>query len=236
MPPRVRVLVNQCDTHRLISTKYAPPSVLENLGLHPNVAHDLSEIDALTNQRVIAERGGDAGINQYELIFGVREAKVIDAAFSHRSDYGSRFNDSQRGAWYAGFTLETSAHEVAYHKARFLRNMRAKEPQQFDYQDFETDFRCEFDTLTEEERKSCLQPEPIPECYAASQALASILLEQGSQGLIYPSVRDPKNRMCLVCFRPALVANTRRAFVHRLAIDPGHRFDPPRDMEWVAAK
>jgi hypothetical protein len=234
LPTRARILIDRRDTHRLIPTKYAP-SVLENLGLPPEVAHNLSEIDALTNQRIIAERGGDTGINPYELIFGVREAKIIDAAFSHRSDYGGRFNGSQRGAWYAGFTLETSAHEVAYHKARFLRNLRAEEPQRFDYQDFETDFRGEFDALTEEERRSCLQLEPIPQCYTPSQALASILLEQGSLGLLYPSTRDPENGMCLVCFRPALVANTRRAFAYKMTIDPGHRFDPARDMEQLPA-
>ena len=184
MPPRARILIDQRDTHRLIPTKYAP-SVLEGLGLPTEVTHNLSEIDGLTNQRIIAERGGDTGINPYELIFGVREAKIIDAAFSHRSDYGGRFNGSQRGAWYAGFALTTSAHEVAYHKARFLRNVRAEESQRFDYQDFETDFRGEFDELTEEERRSCLQPEPIPQCYGPGQAIASLLLEQGSSGLLY---------------------------------------------------
>jgi hypothetical protein len=234
LPPRARVLIDRRDTHRLIPTKHAP-SVLENLGLPQEVVQNLSEIDALTNQRVIAERGGDTGINPYELIFGVREAKIIDAAFSHRSDYGCRFNGSQRGAWYAGFTLETSAHEVAYHKARFLRNVRSEGPQRFDYQDFETDFRGEFDALTKEECGSCLQPEPIPQCYAPSQALASILLEQGSLGLLYPSTRDPKNGMCLVCFRPALVANTRRAFAYRMTIHAGHRFDPAQNMEQLAA-
>jgi hypothetical protein len=210
--------------------------VLEDLGLPPEVTHNLREIDGLTNQRIIAERGGDTGINPYELIFGVREAKIIDAAFSHRSDYGGRFNGSQRGAWYAGFTLTTSAHEVAYHKARFLRNVRVEESQRFDYQDFETDFRGEFDELTEEEHRSCLQPEPIPQCYGPGQALASLLLEQGSSGLLYTSTRDPENGLCVVCFRPALVANTRRAFAYRMTIDPGRRFNPALDMVQLAVK
>ena len=235
MPPRARILLDQRDTHRLIPTKYAP-SVLEDLGLPTEVTHNLSEIDGITNQRIIAERGGDTGINPYELIFGVREATIIDAAFSHRSDYGGRFNGSQRGAWYAGFTLTTSAHEVAYHKARFLRNVRAEESQRFDYQDFETDFRGEFDELTEEERRSCLQPEPIPQCYGPGQALASLLLEQGSSGLLYPSTRDPENGLSVVCFRPALVANTRRAFAYRMTIDPGRRFNAALDMEQLAVK
>ena len=210
--------------------------MLEDLSLPPEATHNLSEIDGLTNQRIIAERGGDTGINPYELIFGVREAKIIDAAFSHRSDYGGRFNGSQRGAWYAGFTLTTSAHEVAYHKARFLRNVRVEESQRFDYQDFETDFRGEFDELTEEEHRSCLQPEPIPQCYGPGQALASLLLEQGSSGLLYTSTRDPENGLCVVCFRPALVANTRRAFAYRMTIDPGRRFNPALDMVQLAVK
>jgi hypothetical protein len=44
--------------------------------------------------------------------------------------------------------------------------------------------------------------------YAASQALAHQLLADGSNGVIYRSVRHPGSE-CLACFRPALVANVR---------------------------
>ena len=48
-----------------------------------------------------------------------------------------------------------------------------------------------------------------PRSYVASQALAERLLEAGSLGIVYPSVRDAGGT-CVACFRPPLVANVRR--------------------------
>ncbi|MGH6943479.1 MAG: RES family NAD+ phosphorylase, partial [Geminicoccaceae bacterium] len=47
-----------------------------------------------------------------------------------------------------------------------------------------------------------------PGSYLASQALAADLLEGGSAGIVYPSVRRAHGTN-LVCFRPALIANVR---------------------------
>ena len=55
-----------------------------------------------------------------------------------------------------------------------------------------------------------LQPGPIPACYAEPQRLAADLLEQGANGIVYPSVRRAGGT-CLACFRPALVYHVRRA-------------------------
>ena len=49
-----------------------------------------------------------------------------------------------------------------------------------------------------------------PDGYAASQRLARVLLEQGSAGIVYPSVREKGHGDCLSCFRPALVMNVRK--------------------------
>ena len=50
--------------------------------------------------------------------------------------------------------------------------------------------------------------------YVTSQALAEQLLEDGSLGVIYPSVRRAGGT-CVACFRPALVSNVRRARSYR---------------------
>jgi hypothetical protein len=44
----------------------------------------------------------------------------------------------------------------------------------------------------------------------SSQTLAEKLLESGSAGVIYPSVRHSRGT-CLACFDPKRVANVRRA-------------------------
>ena len=50
--------------------------------------------------------------------------------------------------------------------------------------------------------------------YVESQSLGESLLQQGSSGIVYPSVRR-KGGTCLACFRPALVNNVRKGARYR---------------------
>ncbi|MGB6870861.1 MAG: RES family NAD+ phosphorylase, partial [Acidobacteriaceae bacterium] len=214
---------DQAGTHRLIPAKFADKpgaSVLETLPLPAHVLADLSELDAATNERKIAERGGNPAIGPGELLFGVPEADIVNAAFTHPGPYGGRFHTAQRGAWYAGFELETSIAEVAFHRRRFLSDARIPGPLPFDYVEFLADFSGAFHTLSAAEQKDCLQPEPVPQCYGPSQAVATRLLFQGSNGIVYPSVRRPSGT-CIACFRPALVFHPRRNQHLRLTIESG---------------
>ncbi|MGH9619567.1 MAG: RES family NAD+ phosphorylase, partial [Bryobacteraceae bacterium] len=73
------------------------------------------------------------------------------------------------------------------------------------YDDWLANFRAEFHALDPPEKfAEFLKPEPVPQCYAASQTLARRLLEEGSNGLVYPCVRC-RGAECIACFRPALV-------------------------------
>lgn len=202
----------------MIPAKYGTESVLENLPLPAEVLADLSELDAATNERKIAESGGNGAIGPGELLLGVPEAHIVNAAFSHPGPYGGRFHSSQRGAWYAGIEIETSFAEVAFHKRRFLRDGRIQGRHVFDYTDFLANFSGWFHTLDVAELESCLQPDPVPRCYAASQALANKLLFEGSNGIVYPSVRHVSGT-CIACFRPALVFNPRRGLQYQLTVE-----------------
>ena len=55
--------------------------------------------------------------------------------------------------------------------------------------------------------------------YVASQTLAEQLLEGGSLGLVYPSVRR-RGGTCIACFRPSVVANVRKSFRYKLVCSP----------------
>jgi hypothetical protein len=46
------------------------------------------------------------GIGVRELLFGVPYYRVVNAAFTHAHPLGSRFNDPERGAWYAAFEIK----------------------------------------------------------------------------------------------------------------------------------
>jgi RES domain-containing protein len=216
----VVVPVSLRDTHRLIPAKYAEKSVLEKLQLDLQVIHDLSELDAVTNERKIAEAGNSPSIGPQELLYGVPEAHIINAAFTHAGPDGGRFNNRGRGAWYAGEHLVTAQAEVAFHRERFLADSRITEPIVSEYQDFLADFSGKFHELDSNERKACLQPDPVPHCYAPGQALAASLLSIGSNGILYPSVRV-SGETCIACFRPALVNNPRRGDLMRLRIKAG---------------
>ena len=185
------------------------------LSLPPEVLANLSELDAATNERTIAERGGNSAIGPGELLYGVPEAHIVNAAFTHHGQHGGRFHSSQRGAWYGGVELETSVAEVAFHKRRFLEDARLTGQYTFDYRDFLADFSGQFHYLDSNESQSYLQPD-----HWASQALANALLHAGSNGIVYPSVRHASGT-CIACFRPALVFHPRRGQGYRITLRPG---------------
>jgi hypothetical protein len=212
--------VDQAGTHRLIPAKYGAESVLESLPLPSDVLADLSELDAATNERKIAENGGNTAIGPGELLLGVPDAHIVNASFTHPGPFGGRFHGPQRGAWYSGFEIETSIAEVGFHKRRFLADGRIQGQHAFDYIDFLADFSGLFHTLDASERKSCLRPDPVPACYSAPQAIANKLLFEGSNGIVYPSVREPAGT-CIACFRPALVFHPRRGQRYRLKVETG---------------
>ncbi|MBB5331236.1 hypothetical protein HDF14_004880 [Edaphobacter lichenicola] len=113
--------------------------------------------------------------------------------------------------------METSFAEVAFHKRRFLQDTRITAALTFDYQDFLAGFSGVYSHLDPHEIETCLLPEPVPECYAPVQALADLLLHAGSNGVVYPSVRNLGGN-CVACFRPALVYNPRRGKQYQLMV------------------
>lgn len=200
--------VLQDDTHRLIPARYTDrdESVLTRLSDDSAELQALFELEGATNDRLLGEAGLLPGISVRELVFGIPCAHIINAAFTHANPLGSRFNGSTRGAWYAGFLRATSESEVAYHKGKELQEVRWEEPESFSYVDFLADFRGEFHDIRGDKRfADCLDKNS----YQASQRLASELLDDGSAGVVYPSVRH-RGGICIACFRPALVNNVRK--------------------------
>ena len=200
--------LRQDDTHRLIPTKYIGQgeSVLARLTADDADLDHLLELEGATNDRLLGEAGLLPGISVHELVFGISYAHIVNAAFTHAHPSGSRFNLSDRGAWYAAFALRTAQAEVAFHKTQELQEIDWQEQEVTTYADYLADFRAEFHDIREDKLfANCLDPAS----YASSQTLARDLLKQGSVGIVYPSVRH-NGGTCLVCFRPALVINVRR--------------------------
>jgi RES domain len=205
VPPVRRV--HQIDSHRLIPSKYLPngDSVLTLIANDEEHLAAIFELDAATNDRLRGIAGLLPGIGPDELLADVPLASVVNATFCHAHPLGSRFNGPDRGAWYAGFELETSQAEVAFHKSVALAEIGWPD-ESVTYDDFLADFNADFHDLRGAAGfRSCL----APDSYIASQAVAESLLQERSLGVVYPSVRR-RGGACLACFRPALVTNVRR--------------------------
>ena len=205
MLPHVSRLL-QDDTHRLIPSAYDEETVLHRLTTDSDELIALFELEGATNERLLGEAGLLPGITVRELVFGVSYSHIVNAAFTHAKPLGSRFNGPERGAWYAAFSLETAGIEVAFHKSEELQEINWQEKEIFLYADFLADFRGEFhDIRGDSDFAKCLDPDS----YATSQELARELLDKGSAGIVYPSVRH-SGGICIACFRPALVNNVRK--------------------------
>jgi len=200
--------LRQDDTHRLIPTKHIGEgeSVLGRLTADDADLDHLLELEGATNDRLLGEAGLLPGISVHELVFGISYAHIVNAAFTHAHPSGSRFNLSDRGAWYAAFALATAQAEVAFHKAQELQEINWQPEEVTTYADYLGDFRADFhDIRGDKSFAICLDPAS----YASSQILARELLKEGSAGIVYPSVRH-NGGTCLAGFRPALVINVRK--------------------------
>jgi hypothetical protein len=205
--------LRQFDTCRLIPSRFADAedSVLAPLADNNDMLGDLFDLDNATNERLRGEYGGLPGIGVDELVFGVPNFRIINAAFTYARPEGNRFSDAERGAWYCAFEPETALAEIVFHKT-----VEYQEIDRFDdsvsYQTMLADFNASFHDLRDARGFARVLS---PDSYIASQQLAEQLLEAGSMGVIFPSVRR-QNGTNLACFRPALVGNVRKGRAYRL--------------------
>jgi hypothetical protein len=210
-------LVRQFDTHRLVPSCHLPRDESGLTAIADDDVHlqAIVELDAATNDRLRAESRMLPGIGPEELVFAVPHAAVINAAFCHAHPLGSRFSGPDRGAWYAAFDLATSQAEMGFHKSVQLAEIERFEDS-VTYDDYVADFSAGFHDLRRARGafRACLDPAS----YVASQALGERLLENGSLGVVYPSVRLAGGT-CVGCFRPALVMNVRRGRTYRFTWD-----------------
>ncbi|NKF21252.1 RES family NAD+ phosphorylase [Solimonas marina] len=205
-PPVRRV--QRRGTHRLIPTRMRPggDSVLARIADDDDHLAELFDLDHATNDRLLAENDLAPGIGVRELVFGIPNYRIINAAFCHPHPLGARFNGPERGAWYAAFELATSQAEVIFHKTVQLAEINRYDDE-VSYDDYHADIDAELHDLRDDRRCA---PYLKSDNYRASQALAEQLLDAGALGVVYPSVRRDGGT-CLACFRPALVTRVRRA-------------------------
>ena len=194
------ISINARDTCRLVPSLYPSTGILDRLAA-PEDLPFLIELESWTNDRISTELSLLHRIPKDEWVTGRPMSSVVMAAFCHPRIGGGRFNSADRGAWYASLDLATAHAEVIYHRTAELAEIGVFEAR-VEMRLYRANFKCRLHDVRAETDLH------HPTSYAASQAFARELLEAGSNGVIYRSVRRPGGE-CIACFRPRLVTNVR---------------------------
>jgi hypothetical protein len=191
---------------RLVPSRYPSVGIFDRIAT-PDDLDAITELEAWTNDRISTELGILNVLPRDEWVVGQPMASVVMAAFCHPRPGGARFSSADRGAWYAGRTIETSLAESVYHRTRELAEVGNFDTR-VQMRLYHADFRTRFHDIRANSRR--FDPLYDPDSYALSQQFARELLDDGSNGIVYRSVRHPEGE-CIACFRPKLVLNVRVA-------------------------
>ena len=191
-------------TCRLIPTRYPSVGLFDRVAT-PADLDAILELEAWTNDRISTELGMLHTVPRDEWVVGRPMASVVMAAFCHPRPGGGRFSSAERGAWYCARTIATALAESVYHRTAELVEVGHFETR-MQMRLFQADFRARFHDVRGPDRAFARFHRS--DDYGPPQALARELLESGSNGVVYRSVRHAGGQ-CLACFRPALVLNVR---------------------------
>jgi len=129
------------------------------------------------------------------------------ASFTHVNRKGSRFSDGSFGIYYAAGDLVTTIAETVFHFETFARD--SGDPPRME------DMRVLVGTVAEEFEDVAALPESRrsqgldPDDYGASQVYGRSLRDNGSMGVVYPSVRRAADT-CIGAFGPRAVGLPRQ--------------------------
>jgi RES domain len=193
------------DSTRLIPSRYPSVGVFDRV-TSPADLEAVLELESWTNDRLNTELGVLHLLPRDEWVVGVPMASVIMAAFCHPHPLGTRFSTPERGAWYGARAVETSIAESAYHRWREFQEIGVADARVV-ARLYRADFNASFHDVRHD---PAFRPLLDPDSYRASQEFGAQVLAAGSNGVVYPSVRDPGGE-CLACFRPRLVQHVRAA-------------------------
>ncbi|AXK44004.1 RES family NAD+ phosphorylase [Erythrobacter aureus] len=188
--------------HRLVASVYPPVSIFDEI-VEPHELETLFEIESMTNDR-LREDVGDLSLVPVEDRVTGPGATPIMAAFTHLNPHGGRFTTPAFGAYYAAVDIDTAVEETKHHRAAFLARTNTP-PIDIDMRCYVAKLDGDLDDLREGAPPAIYDPDD----YSVSQALAARLRAEGSNGLIYNSVRD-EGGTCVAVFRPRMLSDCRQ--------------------------
>lgn len=197
MPNEVNTVLPNWETlHRLVPSHFPPIDLFENVASADEL-EIVFAIESLTNDRLLEEVGNLALVPTEERISGPGSTPVM-AAFTHIA-IATRFTDgSEYGVYYGAKDLNTAFSETIYHREKFLS--ATNEP------DTELTMRCYINKVALElhDVRSDEFEYLYADDYSVSQQFAKEMRANGSNGLLYKSVRDEGGE-CVAAFKPKAV-------------------------------
>ncbi|MFO1322100.1 MAG: RES family NAD+ phosphorylase [Burkholderiales bacterium] len=181
---------------RIIPSRYPSVFLFDRVAA-PEDFDALYALEALTNDRVRDEVGRIELVAKEDRLFGPGTGAIM-AAFTHLNPDGSRFSDGSYGVFYAARQRETAIAETRHHHGRFLA-ATAEPPMHLSMRLYRVGLDTPLHDLRP--RKAPFVAAHDPESYAASRTLAATLRREGSNGVVYRSVRHDGGE-CVGLFKP----------------------------------
>jgi RES domain len=186
---------------RIIRSCYPPIDLFEDIA-DPADWPLILAAEQKTNPRLMETLGNIDLVPEHRRVAGAG-ASYLMAPFTHVStDRPSRFSDGSYGVLHVGREFETALFETIHHHARFMTDTN-------EVPGWTSQFRelLMNTTATLRDCRGLPPTDPVlsTDDYAASQRLGATLRTSGSDGVVYPSIRNPGGE-CAGLFYPDLAS------------------------------
>ncbi len=183
---------------RIIRSIYPPVDLFEDIA-DPADWPLVISAEQKTNPRIMRSVGNIDLVPPARRVGGAG-ASYLMASFTHVSpDRPSRFSPGHHGVLYVARSYETALFETIHHHTRFMA--RTAEPAGWTSQFREIILKVDADLHDLREDAAAFGICLDADSYEAAQQLAAKLRSSGSDGIAYPSVRDPGGE-CVALFYP----------------------------------
>ena len=190
----------EINTRRIIRSLYPPIDLFEDIA-DPEDWPLLIAAEQKTNPRLM-ETIGALDLVPVERRVSGPGASYLMAPFTHVSpERPSRFSTGAYGVLYTARGFETAVLENAHHHARFMAQTTQSPGWTSQFRELVLDIRASLHDLRD--GPAVFLPALDRDDYTVAQQLAAVLRSGGSEGLVYPSRRDPEG-VCAGLFYPDL--------------------------------
>ena len=187
---------------RIIRSVYPPIDLFEDIA-DPEDWPLLISAEQKTNPRLM-ETIGNIDLVPSARRVGGPGASYLMAPFTHVStDRPSRFSRGRYGVLYVGREFQTALFETAHHHARFMANTNEPAGWTSQFREILLDIQGDLHDLRGDDPVHAEALDPSD--YQKAQELGA-RLHAASDGLVYPSVRNPTGE-CVGLFYPDLASN-----------------------------